>query len=96
MNPQEVAVMDVEGGRRCSESDLRKILLDTPIIIVRSRGSRLRTNVGLGNIVYIQPIRGRIKDVKLGNDVYEDENALKRKGYVVFNYKGRKFDVSFN
>jgi hypothetical protein len=96
MDSQEVAVMDVEGGRRCNESDLRKILLDVPIIIVRSRGSRLRVNVGLGNIVYIRPSKGVIKDVKLGNDVYEDENALKREGYVGFNYKGRMFDVSFN
>lgn len=96
MNPQKVASMQVEGGRRCSESDLKLILLNTPFIIVRSRGSKLRANVGLGNIVYIRPVRGHIKDVKLGADVYADETIPQGKDYMVFNYQGRRFDVQFN
>ncbi|GEM_PF-1544941 len=95
MNPAAIRKMRLESDRRLSAEDLARLLLATPIRLVTTKDSKLRARMGLGNIVYIQPIRGQIKDVRLGDDVYGDaersSNVTK-----VFCYQGQRFEVQYN
>jgi hypothetical protein len=94
MNQRELKAVKIEADRRCDASQLREILAQTPIIIARTKGSKLRARMGLGKIIYIQPMRGQIRDVKLGPDVQEDP-ARTDQGHSVFTYQGKTFDVQY-
>lgn len=95
MNQREIQAMQIENDRRCTESRLRQILMQTPVIIIRSKGSRLRARMGLGRIIYIEPVKGYVKNIKLGSGVQEDSSRTDNSHYV-FNYQGVRFDVKYN
>ena len=95
MNPSAVKQMSLESDRRLGAEGLAKLLLTTPIILVTTRGSKLRARMGLGHIVYIQPIKGQIKDVKLGDKVYNDAEHSSDAN-MVFDYKEQRFDVQYH
>lgn len=95
MNAQEVSAMEVLDDRRCSASELRRILLATPIIIVRTRGSRLKAQARFGGIIYIEPTKGRIKEVKLGEGVYLETDRSNDE-YTSFTFQGRTYGVVHN
>lgn len=95
MNPSAVKQMSLESDRRLSAESLIKLLLATPIILVTSEGSKLRARMDLGHIVYIEPIKGQIKDVKLGDKVYNDAERSSDAN-MVFDYQGQRFDVQYH
>ena len=84
-----------ESGKRCDAETLKKILRATPVIIEPgARGSKFRAYMGLGKIVYIEPSKGQILSVKLGQDVYKDY-PRSGESHEVFNYKGLTFSVAY-
>ena len=94
MNKNSVDNMDLISDRRLSAEGLAQILLATPIIIITEKDSKLRAHKGLGGIIYIRPIKGRIKDVKLGNKVYQESDSSED-SCCVFDYKKQRFEVAY-
>ena len=94
MNQRDLQAMQLEPDMRCTKSQLKEILANTPIILIRTRGSKLRARMGLGKIVYIQPIKGQIREIKLGPDAHREPFHTDQNHYI-FTYQGRTFDVQY-
>ena len=93
MDKQEVGHMRVEGNRKCSETELRRILEDTPITITRSRGSRLMAWPGrMDNTIYVEPVRGYIENVQLGDGVEKNQERSDKR-FLIFHYQDRTYAV---
>ncbi len=92
MNQSALQAMQLDANRRCPASGLKQILAATPVIIVTEPETQLREYMGLGKIVYIEPLVGQIRDVKLGQDVEADPSRTSETNYL-FNYRGQRFDI---
>lgn len=78
-------------GRRLSAESLERILEVLPIAV--NDGVKLYAHAGLGNIIYIGPESGRVKSLKLGQDI----SLLGiGKNLAIFEYEGRKFELKYN
>lgn len=95
MNPDTLKMVRIESDRRCSAEELETILRNTPIIIATKRNTELRARMGLGKIIYIELVKGQIKDVKLGQNVEEDVSRS-GKDYLVFEYKQQRYEIRYH
>lgn len=94
MEQEILKKIKLESDRRCSAEELETILRNTLIIIATKRDTELRARMGLGKIIYIELVKGQIKDVKLGQNVEEDVSRS-GKDYLVFEYKQQRYEIKY-
>ena len=85
--------IQLESDRRCSVPELEKILNEVPISISGPQNLQLRAHVGLGNIVYIEPIKEHVDYVRFLDKSIDME--LDNKKGTIFNYRNRKFSILY-
>ncbi len=86
--------VQIEGGRRCSSSHLEKILAKVPISI-SGPGLELKAYVGLGKIVYVEPINSLVYRIKVTGKDIKIETNRNLNNNLIFNYKGRIFSIYY-
>jgi len=84
----KTANIQIESNRRCDAPELEKILGELPLN-VEGTHSKLSARMGLGRIIYIEPLDGTISTLKIGGVPREIRNY----DYLVFTYKKNTFDV---
>lgn len=84
----------LEEGRRCSSSDLEKILAGLPIRIRGTRNLRLRAHMGLGRIIYVRPQEGSLKEIELTSGIVIEADRDQSQS-LVFKYKNQLYSLYY-
>ena len=86
--------VQVEGSHlpwRDNKEELEAKLRKLPVVI-RGNGLKLRAFMGLGKIVYFEPINGTINEIEIA-DVKVSRGS--DQDYLKFNYADQNFDVRY-
>ena len=81
-------------GRQKIAEKLEVMLTELPIEI-RGSFSKLKAHVGLGKIVYIQPIDGEIRRIRL-DEIELDASKQNKSSGLCFEYQNQSYVVEYS
>jgi len=84
--------IQIESDRRCSAEDLEKILTGLPID-VKGPTLQLSARMGLGKIVYIEPLDGYVSELGINGSGVVIKNDWSSEYCLGFSYRNQRFEL---